>query len=52
LTQLAAVYELFQTQVSLRGFMRVVDLPYWRLRDYLLAAPRRQQRQQGEQELR
>ncbi len=32
--------------------MRVVNLPYWRLRDYLRATPRRQQRQRGEQALR
>jgi putative transposase len=47
----AAVYEQFQPKVSLRGFMRVVGLPAWRLRDYLRAASRRQQRQRHEEEL-
>ena len=48
---MAAVYEQFQTKLSLRGFMRVAGLPYWQLRDYLRAASLRQQRQQCEQEL-
>ncbi len=51
MAQVAAVYAQFQTQVSLRGFMRVAGLSYWRLRDYLRAASRRQQRQRCEQEL-
>jgi transposase InsO family protein len=45
------VYAQVQTKVSLRGFMRVVGEPYWRLRDYRRAAARRQQRQRGEQTL-
>jgi putative transposase len=51
MAQVAAVYEQFQPQVSLRGFMRVVGLPSWRLRDYLRGASRRQQRQRHEEEL-
>jgi putative transposase len=47
----AAVYEQFQTKISLRGFMRVVGWPYWRLRDYLRTSSRRQQRQGREQAL-
>jgi putative transposase len=47
----ALVYEQFQTQVSLRGFMHIAGLPYWRLRDYLRGASRRQQRQRREQAL-
>jgi putative transposase len=47
----AAVYEPFQTKISLRGWMRVVGWPYWRLRDYLRASSRRQQRQRYEQVL-
>jgi putative transposase len=46
------VYEQFQTKISLRGLMRVAGLPYWRLRDYLRSASRRQQRQRCEQDLR
>jgi putative transposase len=49
---MAAVYKLFQPQVSLRGVRRLVHLPYWRRRDYLRAAPRRQQRQRGAQDRR
>jgi putative transposase len=45
----AAVYEQFQTKISLRGFMHVVGWPYWRLRDYLRASSRRQRRQRREQ---
>jgi putative transposase len=45
------VYAQVQTKVSLRGFMRVVGEPYWRLRDYRRAAARHQQRQGGEQAL-
>jgi transposase InsO family protein len=51
MAQVAAVYEQFQTQVSLRGFMRIAGLPYWLLRDYRRGASRRQQRQKWEQQL-
>ena len=44
---LAQVYRQYQGQVSLRGFMRIVDQPYWRLRDYLRAEPKRRRREQA-----
>jgi putative transposase len=50
MAQVAAGYESYQTKISLRGFMRVVGLPYWRLRDYLRASSRRQQRRRQEGE--
>jgi transposase InsO family protein len=34
-------------QVSLKGFMRVIDQPYWRLRDYLRGEEKRQRRDQA-----
>ena len=43
------MYAQVHTKVSLRGFTRVVGVPYWRLRDYRRAATRRQQREQGQQ---
>jgi putative transposase len=50
MAQVAAGYESYQTKISLRGFMRVVGLPYWQLRDYLRASSRRQQRRRQEEE--
>ena len=50
MAQVAAGYESYQTKISLRGFMRVVGLPYWRLRDYLRASSRRQQCRRQEEE--
>ena len=44
---LAEVYREFQGQVSLKGFMRLFDQPYWRLRDYLRGEEQRQQRAQA-----
>jgi len=40
---MAGVFERFNKRITLRAFMRVVEQPYWRLRDHLRAAPRRQQ---------
>ena len=44
---LAEVYREYQGQVSLKGFMRLVDQPYWRLRDYLKGEEKREHRQQA-----
>ena len=43
---LAEVYREYQGQVSLKGFMRLVDQPYWRLRDYLRGEAVRRRRDQ------
>lgn len=45
---LAEVYREYQGQVSLKGFMRLVDQPYWRLRDYLRSEATRQRRCQAQ----
>jgi putative transposase len=42
LEQADALYQQFQHRVSLRGLMRIVDLSYWRLRDYRRVSARRQ----------
>jgi transposase InsO family protein len=44
---LAEVYREYQGQVSLKGFMRVVEQPYWRLRDYLQGEAGRRDRDQA-----
>ncbi len=41
MTQTDALYQEFERRVSLRGFMRMIGQPYWRLRDYRRAAARR-----------
>lgn len=41
MAQVAGIFERCKTRMSLRAFMRVVEQPYWRLRDYLRATPRR-----------
>ena len=46
LDDLAKVYREYQGQVSLKGFMRLLDQPYWRLRDYLKGEEQRQRRRQ------
>ena len=43
---MAGIFERFKSRLSLRAFMRVVEQPYWRLRDHLRSAPGRQQRWQ------
>jgi hypothetical protein len=44
---LAEVYREYQGQVSLKGLMRAVEQPYWRLRDYLQGEARRRHRDQA-----
>lgn len=44
---LAEVYRQYQGEVSLKGFMRIVDQPYWRLRDYRSGEEKRQARAQA-----
>lgn len=44
---LAEVYHEYQGRISLRGFMRLVDQPYWRLRDYRRREGQRRQREQA-----
>ena len=44
---LAEVYREYQGAVSLKGFMRIVDQPYWQLRDYLKGEEKRQHRKQA-----
>jgi hypothetical protein len=34
MTQANALYEAFASQLSLRGFTRLIGPPYWHLRDY------------------
>jgi transposase InsO family protein len=41
---LAQLYHSYRTRISLKGFMRVVGQPYWRLRDYLRTSPQCRQR--------
>ena len=41
---LALLYRRYRQRISLKRFMRVVDPPYWRLRDYLRAGKVREQR--------
>lgn len=48
IADLAEVYREYQGQISLRGFMRIVDQPYWRLRDYLRGEAKRQRRAQAQ----
>lgn len=43
---MAEIYREYQDRMSLNGFMRAVDQPYWRLRDYLAAEDQRRQREQ------
>lgn len=45
--RLSALYEDYRGQVSLRGLMRLVNHPYWQLRDYRRGAARRQGREQA-----
>lgn len=45
---LAEVYREFQGRISLKGFMRTVDQPYWRLRDYLRGEVARERRREGQ----
>jgi hypothetical protein len=41
------VYRAYQGQVSLKGFMRMLGQPYWRLRDYRRGEARRRRRDQA-----
>ena len=41
---LARLYRCYRARISLKGFMRLVGQPYWRLRDYLCAEAARSQR--------
>lgn len=43
---LAKLYGQYRKRLSIKGFMRVVGQPYWRLRDYLQGGVRREQRDQ------
>mgnify|MGYP000846935025 CR=1 FL=1 len=43
---LARLYGQYRQRLSIKGFMRVVGQPYWRLRDYLQGDGRRTQRGQ------
>ena len=43
---LAEIYRQYEGKISLRGFMRLVEQPFWRLRDYLRSEEDRQARQQ------
>ncbi len=45
--QVAGIFQGFQGKLSLRGFMRVVGQPSWRLRDHMRSAPLRLKRQEG-----
>ena len=39
---LAKLYGQYRKRLSIKGFMRVVGQPYWRLRDYLQGGARRE----------
>ena len=41
---LARLYRCYRARISLKGFMRLVGQPYWRLRDYWCAEAARSQR--------
>lgn len=41
MAQADTMYEEVKTRVSLRGFTRLIDQPYWRLRDYRRSSVRR-----------
>jgi transposase InsO family protein len=41
LAQTDTLYEDVKTRISLRGFARMIDQPYWRLRDYRRSSARR-----------
>jgi hypothetical protein len=41
MAQADTMYEEVKTRVSLRGFTRIIDQPYWRLRDYRRSSVRR-----------
>jgi transposase InsO family protein len=43
---LAKIYREYRGHISLKGFMRVVDQPYWRLRDYFRREPQRRHREE------
>lgn len=46
-----AIYREVESHLSLRGFMRIVGMPYWRLRDYRRSGPRRMETARGQSEL-
>ena len=41
---LARLYHHYRARISLKGFMRVIGQPYWRLRDYLRVGAARRHR--------
>ena len=43
---LAKFYDQYRKRLSIKGFMRIVGQPYWRLRDYLHHSARRKQQDQ------
>lgn len=43
---LAKLYGQYHKRLSIKGFMRIVGQPYWRLRDYLQGGARREQQGQ------
>lgn len=43
---IAKLYDQYRQRLSIKGFMRVVGQPYWRLRDYLQGGARRERRGQ------
>lgn len=45
---LAEVYREFQERISLKGFMRTVAQPYWRLRDYWHGEAARERRREAQ----
>lgn len=45
---LAKLYDQYRKRLSIKGFMRIVGQPDWRLRDYLHHSARREQQGQSQ----